>query len=139
MALLEVDALSVRFGGVVAITEVSLTVGAGEIHGIIGPNGAGKTSLINAVTGMVIPQSGSISLRRAGDFGRCAAHHFVFRAWSDIPARGIVRRPERLRQHIDGLLPASTLWLAGRGSQVRKCGGIRTTDVRTGSNAARCV
>jgi branched-chain amino acid transport system ATP-binding protein len=60
MALLEVDALSVCFGGVVAVTEVSLAVTAGEIHGIIGPNGAGKTSLINAVTGMVIPQSGSI-------------------------------------------------------------------------------
>ena len=60
MALLEIDALSVRFGGVAAVTEVSLRVEAGEIHGIIGPNGAGKTSLINAVTGMVIPQSGSI-------------------------------------------------------------------------------
>ncbi|MGA7071090.1 ABC transporter ATP-binding protein [Bradyrhizobium sp.] len=60
MALLEVDTLSVRFGGVAAVTAVSLAVNAGEIHGIIGPNGAGKTSVINAVTGMVIPQSGSI-------------------------------------------------------------------------------
>jgi branched-chain amino acid transport system ATP-binding protein len=62
MALLEIDALSVRFGGVAAVTDVSLGVGAGEIHGIIGPNGAGKTSLITAVTGMVVPQSGSIRL-----------------------------------------------------------------------------
>ena len=60
MALLEIDALSVRFDGVAAVTEVSLSVTAGEIHGIIGPNGAGKTSVINAVTGMLIPQSGSI-------------------------------------------------------------------------------
>jgi branched-chain amino acid transport system ATP-binding protein len=60
MALLEINALSVRFGGVAAVTDVSLRVEAGEIHGIIGPNGAGKTSLINAVTGMVAPQSGSI-------------------------------------------------------------------------------
>jgi len=60
MALLEIDALSVRFGGVAAVTDVSLAVAAGEIHGIIGPNGAGKTSLINAATGMVVPQSGSI-------------------------------------------------------------------------------
>ena len=60
MALLEVDALSVRFGGVAAVSEVSLAIAAGEIRGIIGPNGAGKTSLINAVTGMAIPQSGSI-------------------------------------------------------------------------------
>jgi branched-chain amino acid transport system ATP-binding protein len=60
MALLEINALSIRFGGVAAVTDVSLGVEAGEIHGIIGPNGAGKTSLINAVTGMVVPQSGSI-------------------------------------------------------------------------------
>jgi branched-chain amino acid transport system ATP-binding protein len=60
MALLEIDALSVRFGGVAAVSGVSLAVAAGEIHGIIGPNGAGKTSLINAVTGMVAAQSGSI-------------------------------------------------------------------------------
>ena len=60
MALLEIDALSVRFGGVAAVTDVSLAIDAGEIHGIIGPNGAGKTSLINAVTGMVAPHSGSI-------------------------------------------------------------------------------
>ena len=60
MALLEINSLSVRFGGVAAVTDVSLAVKAGEIHGIIGPNGAGKTSLINAVTGMVATQSGSI-------------------------------------------------------------------------------
>lgn len=60
MALLEVNALSVRFGGVAAVTDVSLAVDVGEIHGVIGPNGAGKTSLINAVSGIVIPQSGSI-------------------------------------------------------------------------------
>jgi len=60
MALLEIDGLSVRFGGVAAVTDVSITIAAGEIHGIIGPNGAGKTSVINAVTGMAVPQSGSI-------------------------------------------------------------------------------
>ncbi len=60
MALLEIDRLSVRFGGIVAVAEVSMEVDAGEIHGIIGPNGAGKTSLINAVTGIAVPQSGSI-------------------------------------------------------------------------------
>ena len=63
MALLEINALSVRFGGIAAITDVSLAVNTGEIHGIIGPNGAGKTSLINAVTGMVAAHSGSIGFR----------------------------------------------------------------------------
>jgi branched-chain amino acid transport system ATP-binding protein len=60
MALLEIDTLSVRFGGIIAVAEVSMEVDAGEIHGIIGPNGAGKTSLINAITGIAVPQSGSI-------------------------------------------------------------------------------
>lgn len=60
MALLEIDALSVHFGGIVAVADVSLSIAPGEIHGIIGPNGAGKTSAINAVSGMVVPQSGSI-------------------------------------------------------------------------------
>ena len=60
MALLEIDRLSVHFGGVTAVSELSLTVAAGEIHGIIGPNGAGKTSLINAVTGMVAARARSV-------------------------------------------------------------------------------
>jgi ABC-type branched-subunit amino acid transport system ATPase component len=75
MALLEIDSLSVRFGGVAAVTDVSLSVDAGEIHGIIGPNGAGKTSLINAVTGMVAPLSGSI--RFAGTQISGVAPHLI--------------------------------------------------------------
>ena len=75
MALLEIDALSVRFGGVAAVTDVSLAVNSGEIHGIIGPNGAGKTSLINAVTGMVAPHSGSI--RFAGKEIADVAPHLI--------------------------------------------------------------
>lgn len=49
--LLEVDHLRVRYGGVVAVDDVSLTVGRGEIVGLIGPNGAGKSSMIDALTG----------------------------------------------------------------------------------------
>ena len=75
MALLEIEMLSVRFGGVVAVADVSLAVTAGEIHGIIGPNGAGKTSVINAVSGMVVPQSGSI--RFAGKEIAGVAPHLI--------------------------------------------------------------
>jgi ABC-type branched-subunit amino acid transport system ATPase component len=75
MALLEIDALSVRFGGVAALTEVSLAIAVGEIHGIIGPNGAGKTSLINAVAGMVAPLAGSI--RFAGKEIAGVAPHLI--------------------------------------------------------------
>jgi branched-chain amino acid transport system ATP-binding protein len=60
MSLLSLDAVSVRFGGVAAVRDVSLQLAAGEIRGLIGPNGAGKTSLINAITRVVKVQSGSI-------------------------------------------------------------------------------
>lgn len=61
MTLLSLEAISVRFGGVAAVCDVSLQLAAGEIRGLIGPNGAGKTSLINAITRVVKVQSGSIS------------------------------------------------------------------------------
>jgi ABC-type branched-subunit amino acid transport system ATPase component/ABC-type branched-subunit amino acid transport system permease subunit len=60
--VLKVDALTVRFGAVTAVSDVSLSVGPGEIVGLIGPNGAGKTTLIDAVSGFVKPVSGSVAL-----------------------------------------------------------------------------
>lgn len=54
-ATLTVEGLGVRYGGVVALDDVNLTVRPGEIVGLIGPNGAGKTTLIDAVTGFVRP------------------------------------------------------------------------------------
>jgi sulfate-transporting ATPase len=52
-AMLDIDHLTVRFGGVVAVDDVSLSVHPGEVVGLIGPNGAGKTTVIEAVTGFV--------------------------------------------------------------------------------------
>jgi branched-chain amino acid transport system permease protein len=59
---LAVDRVTVRYGGVVALDAVSLSVAPGSVVGLIGPNGAGKTTLINAITGVVRPASGTISL-----------------------------------------------------------------------------
>lgn len=59
---LELTGVTVRYGGVTAVRDVSLTVAPGTVLGLIGPNGAGKTSLINAVTGIVPIDAGSIAL-----------------------------------------------------------------------------
>src|SRR6201997_4679045 len=62
MALLSVQNVTKRFGGIVAVDGVSLDVGAGEIVSVIGPNGAGKTTLFNLVTGIYRPDAGEILL-----------------------------------------------------------------------------
>jgi branched-chain amino acid transport system ATP-binding protein len=59
---LKAEGLTVTFGGVVAVNDVSLDVEQGKILGLIGPNGAGKTTLFNALTGFVTPESGRIYL-----------------------------------------------------------------------------
>jgi branched-chain amino acid transport system ATP-binding protein len=62
-ALLTAENLSVRFGGVAAVQDVTFSIGEGEIVSLIGPNGAGKTTTINAITGFVTPTSGVVRLR----------------------------------------------------------------------------
>jgi branched-chain amino acid transport system ATP-binding protein len=58
--LLHVEGVTVRFGALVALSEVSLEIRSGEILAIIGPNGAGKTTLINVISGFYHPQEGRI-------------------------------------------------------------------------------
>jgi branched-chain amino acid transport system ATP-binding protein len=61
MNVLETNLVTKRFGGLVAVNEVSMHIEEGDIVGLIGPNGAGKTTLINAISGLNPPTSGKVS------------------------------------------------------------------------------
>jgi branched-chain amino acid transport system ATP-binding protein len=64
--LLRVDRLTMRFGGLVAVNDVSFSVGRGDVTALIGPNGAGKTTLFNCLTGFYKPTSGRIAFSQKG-------------------------------------------------------------------------
>ncbi|GGS31443.1 MULTISPECIES: ABC transporter ATP-binding protein [Actinokineospora] len=63
MSILEARGVTVRFGGLTALSDVSVTVEPGTVHGIIGPNGAGKTTLFNVICGFTRPTEGSLLVR----------------------------------------------------------------------------
>jgi branched-chain amino acid transport system ATP-binding protein len=60
MALLELDGLTRRFGGIIAVDRVTMRVEAGEVRAVIGPNGAGKSTLFNLITGVVKASEGNV-------------------------------------------------------------------------------
>jgi branched-chain amino acid transport system ATP-binding protein len=76
MALLAVENVSRRFGGILALTDVSLALDQGDIAGLIGPNGAGKTTLFNLVTRLYRPNEGRI-LFDGKDLGGVRPHRIV--------------------------------------------------------------
>ena len=60
--VLDVKGVNKRFGGLQALSDVGITIAAGQIYGLIGPNGAGKTTFFNVITGLYAPDSGSFEL-----------------------------------------------------------------------------
>ena len=87
MALLYVDQVMVRFGGVMAVSGATFMARAGEVTGLIGPNGAGKTTLFNVITGIQEPTAGAVSLD-GEDITRLAPHKRAH--------RGVARTFQRL-------------------------------------------
>ncbi|MFD2025669.1 ABC transporter ATP-binding protein [Promicromonospora aerolata] len=113
--VLEVENLSVRYGRVEAVRDVSFSVAEGSLVTLVGANGAGKSTIINAVSGIVRPHGGRVRFRGA-DITRAPAHKLV--------ARGLVQVPEG-RQILASLTVAENLamggWHRGRGA-------VRTID-----------
>lgn len=95
MSLLQVQDISVRFGGIVALDGLSFDIDEGQICGLIGPNGAGKTTMFNVVSRIYQPSSGSLVYRGENLL--------------DVPAHGIARRGiARTFQNL-ALFPTMTL------------------------------
>src|ERR1700721_202082 len=72
-AVLRASSLGLRFGAVDALSDVSITVAAGEIHAIIGPNGAGKSSLLNCLSGFYRPPRGQ-GMFNGANIGNMSPH-----------------------------------------------------------------
>lgn len=87
-ATLKVEKVTVRFGGLTAVSDVSLQVSSGELVGLIGPNGAGKTTVFNLMTGVYRPTEGRVSLD-GRDLSNLAPHR--------INALGIARTFQNIR------------------------------------------
>ncbi|MBI3375582.1 MAG: ABC transporter ATP-binding protein [Betaproteobacteria bacterium] len=111
--MLEGNRLSIAFGGVRAVTDVTLRVERGELVGLIGPNGAGKTTLLRLLTGVLVPDAGSVAFE-ARDVTRTSIHrraqmgfvltHQIVRPFRDMSllenvmvaaAANLTRRPWR--------------------------------------------
>jgi len=111
VALLRVEDLSIRFGGLAALADVSFEVAEGEILGLIGPNGAGKSTVFNVLTGLYRPDSGRVT--------------FAGESLLDLPAHAIARRGvARTFQNTEVFRPLSVLDNVLVGLHSRLSGGV---------------
>ena len=88
MAHLELDNITVRFGGLVALSQLSFAINSGEIVGLIGPNGAGKTTVFNVLTGVYKASSGKVRFEGKSILGK--APHEIF-------SKGVARTFQNIR------------------------------------------
>ncbi len=135
-ALLHVEGLTRRFGGVVAVDDLSFEVASGEIVGLIGPNGAGKTTVINLLSGLLPPTSGAITFGGAR-LDRLPPHR--------IAAAGMVRTYQNIR--LFGGLSALDNVIVGMHARTRAsfaarllfAPSVRREEARTREEAARLL
>lgn len=115
---LTIEGVTLRFGGVTALADVSLDVRQSEILAVIGPNGAGKTSLLNSVSGLYRPQAGRIQFNNRG------AHNLLGLRPDQIAGLGIARSFQNIELFqrmtvLDNLLSGRHIHM---GSGVLDCG-----------------
>ena len=108
MAHLQVEQLSIGFGGLKAVNDVSFAVEEGAIHGLIGPNGAGKTTIFNCVSGVYKPNHGSI---------RFAGHDLTLLKPHQVAQCGIARTFQNIE-----LFRNMTVWTTCSWGSIRICG-----------------
>ncbi|MGH7268242.1 MAG: ABC transporter ATP-binding protein [Candidatus Rokuibacteriota bacterium] len=112
--LLSTHGVRKAFGGIAAVADVSLAIGAGELVGLIGPNGSGKTTLLNLITGFYPPEHGQVRLGAVDIAGRSPDR--IFRA-------GIARMFQQVRV-FRRLTASENLEVAGR------CAGLAAEEAR---------
>jgi branched-chain amino acid transport system ATP-binding protein len=96
VALLDVEEVTVNFGGIVALNGLSFSIDEGHICGLIGPNGAGKTTMFNVVSRIYQPTSGSVRYRG--------------QELLDVPAHGIARQASPARSRTWPCSPRCRCW-----------------------------
>src|SRR6476620_4889812 len=116
--ILKVSGVSKRFGGLQALSDVGISIEAGQVYGLIGPNGAGKTTFFNVLTGLYTPDSGSFEL--GGKAYKPTAVHEVAKA-------GIARTFQNIRLFSD--MTALENVLVGR--HIRTSSGLMGAMFRT--------
>jgi branched-chain amino acid transport system ATP-binding protein len=87
-ALLQLEKVTIRFGGLTAVNAVDFSVNEGELCGLIGPNGAGKTTVFNLITGVYQPTDGRVNF---------CGHNLAGLRVNEIVARGIARTFQNIR------------------------------------------
>ena len=105
--ILETRALTKRFGGLIAVDNLSLSLPSGQLHAIIGPNGAGKTTFFNLISGLLRPNSGGV-LFRGRDITGLSAH--------EISRLGI-KRTLQVKSVFARLSVAENLWITYEGAK----------------------
>lgn len=108
--LLEIQDLTMRFGGLIAVKDVSMEIEQGAIHGLIGPNGSGKTTIFNVVSGYYKPTGGSV---------RFEGHTISGRPAHQITTLGLARTFQNLRLFASMTVMENVLVAMGHHAQTR--------------------